>query len=399
MSDGTHRRTAGAVVLALALLSVPVLAAGPTSAQSSSVTVTNTTVTPESPSAGETFIVKATIANAESAGASYDLTNVYVKKPGGGRSDVARDLGELSPGTSTTVEIPVSVAESGWRSLSLQVHGVDQVHGVENFQHPVPVRIGGAGASQISMAATADDLGPSGRTDLRVMVANGLDQAITGVDLEVDSEGLTLPEPTRVASRLVPGNQTTFTLPVRDVEPGEYTVTVDLSYTTESGDRRTVERELSTVVSAVDEPGEIRLRGVEVVPGEGGRLEVRGSAANVGTTDVSSVDVSVQDGETAGPADSSATYFVGNVPASDFSSFTVTAQPTTNGTVTIPLEVSYVVDGVRTNRTVAIDHQVTPQPSPGQNQGGGGGGAGLVTIVGLLFVVGAVVIGWRRYRS
>lgn len=389
--------TGTGVVLGIVVVAAVLGGVGPAAAQSSAVTVTNATVTSSSPAAGETFVVRATVRNAQQADAAFEVSNVYVQTPDG-RSRVARDLGTLAPGTQTTVEIPVTVEEPGWHTLSLRVTGSDATDPVITVDHPIPVRIQGAESSQVAMAATADDLGPSGRTDLHVTVANGFDRAITGVDLRVSSPGMTLPEPQRVASRLPPGNQTRFSLPVRNAEPGEYTVSVDLAYTSAEGDRRTIERTLSTVVSPVSEPGRIELTGVDVERVDGA-LEIRGSASNTGTTDVTGANISVLAGETAVPAGSSATYFVGNVPASDFSSFNVRAEPTGNGTITVPLRVSYVVDGVRTSRTVEVDHRLDRTPAAGQPGSGGGGISGLLVIVGLVLVVGAGVVGWRRYRD
>lgn len=398
MNDsGRSLGTAVALAVAIALVAVALGASGPATAQSSAVTVPNATVSSSNPAAGETFVVRGTVQNAANADGAFDLNDVYVQTPDG-RSSVARDLGTLAPGTSTTVQIPVSVSDPGWHSLSFRVKGTDDSGQVRNLEHPVPVNVGTEETSQLAMAATADDLGPSGRTDLQVTVANGFDRAITGVDLQVDSEGLELPEPQRVASRLPPGNETTFTFPIRDVEPGGYTVSTTLRYTSANGDRQTIERDLSAVISPVSEPGTISLTGVEVTR-EGGELAIRGSASNEGTTDVTGVNVSVVPGETARPADSSATYFVGDVPASDFSSFDVRAVPQANDTVRIPIRVSYVVDGVRTNRTVGVSYSLSSNAEPDRGEGeNGGGGPGLVAILGVLFVAGAAVVGWRRYR-
>lgn len=391
---------AGAVVLALAVLAIGPVATAPVAAQETSVTVTNATVTTSSPAAGETFVVRATIRNSERANGSFDLTNVYVQGPDG-RSTVARDLGQLAPGSATTIEIPVSVSESGWHSLSVRVHGISPSDSVKTLRHPIPVQIGDEEASQLSMAATADDLGPSGQTDLRVTVANGFERAVTGVNLRVESDGMTLPESQRVASRLVAGNQTTFTFPVRDVDPGQYTVRATMQYSIDGGDRRTVERELSTVVSPVEEPGRIGLSGIDVEP-EDDVLAVRGTAANSGTTDVTSVNVSVVDGETAGPADSSASHFVGDVPASDFSSFTVQAEADDNetDTITIPIRVSYIVDGERTSHLEAVTHELDSETGPEENPAGGNGSrVGTYAIIGAVVLIGIILLGWRRYRG
>jgi len=391
------RRAAGVLTAALAVLLLLTLLASlapPAAAQSSSVTVTNVTLDPDTPTVGETFVVEARIANAESAEGSLDLRQVYVEVPGG-RSRIASDLGSLAPGTATTVKIPVTLDRAGWHTLTLDVRGIDRVESVVTINHPVPVQVQGDRADRISMAATADDLGPSNRTDLHVTVANGFDEPITGVELFVASDSISLPEPQRIASRMPAGNVTEFTVPAREVQPGQHPLDVTLRYTTRGGDRHVVQRNLTTEVTAVSQPGRIELTELDVVR-EGGVLTVRGSASNVGTTDVSGVVVSVEESATAGPAEGSSTFFVGNVPASDFSSFDVALTPRANGTISVPLEVSYVVDGVRTSRTVEVSHRVQPRPDPTGQQTGGGGL--LVPVVGAVVVIGGLVYGWRRYR-
>ena len=403
---GTTRRTtvslvAGFVVFGL-MAALIVAGATPAAAQNSAVTVTNASTSEETPTAGETFVVRVRIANAGGAGANYDLdqvddfdlNQVHVETPRG-RSYVARDLGTLAPGSATTVRIPVRVHEPGSQTLSVRVYGQDGVS-IKNIQHPVPVEIEGDRSARISMAASADDLGPSGRTDVDLTVANGFDQAISGIELTVQSDDLTLPESQRVTSGLPPGNVTRFSLSARDVEPGPQDLAVTMNYTTTSGDRQTVRRNLTAVVSQVSEPGRIRLTELDVAR-EGQQLVVRGSASNVGTTDVSGVVIGVEDTNTAAPAGGASDFFVGEVPASDFSSFDVSVAPQTNGTVTIPLNVSYVVDGERTSRIVEVTHQVSAQSNDAESDGGGG--SSLPLLLGVLVLVGAAVFGWRRYRG
>ncbi len=390
------RAVAATGLAALALLgTLFAVAPAPAAAQSSAVTVTNTSVSPSTPTTGETFVVTARITNAQSASADFDINQVHVETPRG-RSYVARNLGTLGPGSSTTVRIPVRVDQPGSHTLSVKVFGESGPR-IVNLEHPVPVEIEGERAARLSMAASAADIGPSGRTDLQVSVANGFNEAISGVELTVTSDDLTLPESQRITSQMPPGNVTRFSLPARDVEPGPHDVSVTMRYTTANGDRQTITRNLTAVVSRVSAPGRIRLTEIDVVR-ERGQLVVRGSASNVGTTDVSGVVVGVEESQTAGPAGGSADFFVGEVPASDFSSFDVSVRPKTNGTITIPLNVSYVVDGERTSHVVEVTHDTAASSGAAEPEPQSGGSP-LLLIVGALVLVGALVVGWRRYRS
>jgi hypothetical protein len=71
--------------------------------------------------------------------------------------------------------------------------------------------------------------------------------------------------------------------------------------------------------------------------------------------------------------------------------------------VTVPVEASYVVDGVRQDRVIGVEYdpqsgrQGQPASAGPPQQGGGGPPLGLLAVV---VVVGVVaVLGWRRYRG
>lgn len=197
------------------------------------------------------------------------------------------------------------------------------------------------------------------------------------------------------------------------VAPGE-SRTVRLNATL-SADRATVDVEAVYDVGAqrgsatatttlTQTPGTIGLTGIEVVPDEG-RLRISGSASNLGTTDAQSVLVSVVGTEQVTPAAPNKEFFVGTVPASDFVSFDVYA--TVDGNVsTVQLEVSYLVDGDRRTRTVAVDAAAASRALATQNAGRGeaGGGSGLLlpaAVVGVvaLVVLGVVAYAWRNSRG
>lgn len=171
-------------------------------------------------------------------------------------------------------------------------------------------------------------------------------------------------------------------------------VTVTAAY--ESG---TDERTTTTTRTLRSNPGAIELTGLSVVR-EGGLLQITGSTSNVGMTATQSVIVRVLPDENIQPAAPNRDFFVGEVPSSDFSSFDLTARPTGNVS-SVPVEVSYLVEGERRTQTfsVTVDEGVTGE-SREQTSGGGGPGIGLFAVVGLglvaVLIVAAIMV--RRYR-
>ena len=195
--------------------------------------------------------------------------------------------------------------------------------------------------------------------------------------------------------------------------PGESrTVRLNATLSADRADLDTVatydlgeERGETSVSTAVTQtPGTISLTGIQVVP-EGGRLRVSGSASNLGTTDAQSVLVSVVGSDRVTPVEPNPEFFVGPVPASDFASFDVYAA--TEGNVsTIPVEISYIVDGQRRTRTVEVDATAASQALSAQQrapEGNSGGGFPLVPVaVGLVVVLAVLAIivqAWRTSRG
>jgi len=177
---------------------------------------------------------------------------------------------------------------------------------------------------------------------------------------------------------------------------------LDMVATYELGEERG-ETSVSTAVTQT--PGTISLTGVQVVP-EGGRLRVSGSASNLGTTDAQSVLVSVVGSDRVTPVEPNPEFFVGPVPASDFASFDVYAA--TEGNVsTIPLEISYIVDGQQRTRTVEVDATAASQTLSAEERAasgdtGGGGFPWVVVVVGVFLVVAVLAIivqAWRTSRG
>jgi carbon monoxide dehydrogenase subunit G len=250
---------------------------------------------------------------------------------------------------------------------------------------------------QVSLTASGGTVGPSARTTLQVTVANEGDRSVSGLQFQVDGRDIRLVDPQRVAAALPAGNETTYTIEARDVDPGSHRVTVTGAYETAGGTHREFDRSMTATVTEQQNPGRVNLTGLRISPGANG-LAVRGTASNGGATNVTGVTVQVGQSASVAPAQSQSSFFVGEIEAGDFSSFDVTAVPRTNGSVTVPLEVSYAVDGVERQRIITVDYRPPARPQPASTQQGGNTPLVLVG-GGLLLVGGVVTVAWRRIRG
>lgn len=140
-------------------------------------------------------------------------------------------------------------------------------------------------------------------------------------------------------------------------------------------------------------PGRIDLTGIDVARTGDGTVRITGTASNVGTTRVEAVTVRVVPTAAVTPSNPGKEYFVGAVAASDFSSFTVNAQVAGGNETAIPLEVSYLVDGERRNRTVTATYDRVETPDRG------GSSFPFVGLAAVLVVTVAGLFVWRRRRA
>jgi hypothetical protein len=158
--------------------------------------------------------------------------------------------------------------------------------------------------------------------------------------------------------------------------------------------------------------GNITLTGIEVIP-QGGSVRLAGSASNVGETPVTGAVVSVVGTERVTPVSPAKDYFVGNVPAGEFTSFELTARLAGNRTDTVPIRIDYIADGEQYTRVVDVTITDAATGAPGASRGGpepdgppGGGGflgLGRIDVVGILLRLALVVAAgggafywWRR---
>jgi hypothetical protein len=294
---------------------------------------------------------------------------------------------KLEPGTKRTFTYSGSLPDGDAASLTAVLEYTNSMGQTQELERTVRLDTasGTAAVDGPQLALSVADGLPGTTRPVNVTVANGLDGDLSQVEVAVESPVATFTASERVASRLQAGETTDFRFPARVAESGTYPVTVTLNYT-DDGTRKQVTDRFQAAFDAPPNPGDVVLTGVEAVA-RGATVEITATASNVGSDAVQSVIVSTGAAENVGRKK----YFVGSIDASDFSSFTLT--PSIRGNVsTVPVEVSYVVDGVRRNYTteLPVTQAATPDRSPQQ------GGLPIVPIVVLVALIAAVVIYRRR---
>jgi hypothetical protein len=219
----------------------------------------------------------------------------------------------------------------------------------------------------------------------------------------LDGKG-TVENSERAMASLAPGSERTFEYDVNFDETGTRTLTSEVTYrTSEETEARSVTSSVN--VDVVEATDEIRLTSVKTTrTGDG--ITVEGDAANVDDTNAESVLLTVQNGDGAGPTPPSGDYFVGSIEAGEFATFELTAE-TDSGVSSIPVEVTYIVDGdsVTTTQTVDVSETATGGTTSGveggQPRGSGtpsGGGLPLA-VIGAVVVLLVVVLGIYRWRK
>ena len=207
-------------------------------------------------------------------------------------------------------------------------------------------------------------------------------------DVAVTGESGEASLPTTLLDRVDSRAAETVRLNVTDLAAVGTELTVRADYEV-GGERREATRE----VSGAFVPGRVDLTGIDVTGTDDGTVRITGTASNVGTTRVQAVTVRVASTASVAPANPGKEYFVGSVDASDFSSFTVNARLDGENETTIPLEVTYLIDGEERTRLVRATYD------PPETPDGGGSSVPLVGVGVVLVVAVAGVFLWRRRRA
>lgn len=384
------------VVAALLVLSSLAVAAPVSGADT--VILVSTDVSDRQPTTDENVTVTTNVSNVAVDGDDYILKSVRVFN-----GTTARDRDELasvqprnriSPGESKQVDFSVGLDTVGEREVLIKLSLLSTDGDIRRIERVITLDVRDP-HPVVGLAVEPTVEGSA--TNATVTVANGLDEPIRNVELQLSPTRTRLTSTDHVFARVEPGAERAVSVGVRGDTTGTENVTARVAYSY-NGTRYTTEQRLSGTFVEPTNPGRISLNNLRVEETDAG-LRVRGTASNPGGSAVTGVTVSVAEGDGVDPAANNAEFFVGRVAGSDFGTFEAVAEPTRNGTVTIPVRVEYLVDGVprETVRTV----EYTPEQTPDRQQAATSGlplplslAGGVALLVALLGVVG-----WRVRRG
>lgn len=362
------------------------------------VNVSSVNVTPTDPTVGETVTVEVTISNQEGSNSIADVSSIMLRTTSEHYERV-EDVGAIAPGGSLTIPITTSFDSAGEKNLLAHVSAASQSNGsrtshLRAYYRPITIDVE---APEID-AGIAASTNNSGETT--VTLTNYGNVELTDAEIRTAVDGTQRDQ--RSTFDITPNESESVTFDTTNYDSDAVTLTG--AYTAR-GERHRVTR---TVDLNRQVQGEIRLTSVELTE-RGTAISVDGEAANIGGTDVDSVLVRIPDSETVSPASGAGEFFVGSVDASEFATFELSSS-VSNGTDTLPIELTYLVDNERVTTTQTIDLSTASPVSPESSQdrpaatASGDGSAGssglplIPLIIGLLVVVGGSGLLYRLWN-
>jgi|GEM_PF-1495611 len=373
------RNVRALALIGLVVLSAASVAVGPAAGAPGVVTI-STETTPDQPAPGENVTITTTITNPEGGSESYSVRNVELRATEADDSELYDEDGtdsSIGVGETVTRELAAEVETSGEQTYVLHIQLLSNGQ-VRNLERTVTVT---AGQPDPALSLSAEPLGPSGDTTLRLNVSNPRPDTIRSLTVDLAGDSVSFDEDRRIVPQLASGSVATLRYPVSNVDTGTGSVTAQVEYTTADGEFVSTTETLTTTVDRVKNPGNVTLSAVEV-RNVGGELRVSGQANNVGGTAVSSVSVAAADeADSLGPVQSRT--FVGELGASDSREFSLAvATPESSTETTIPVDVEYLIDGERVSRTLSVTYE------PGSNGDVSLSGVEIVTRSGETSIVG-----------
>lgn len=211
------------------------MAVGPAAAADARVTLTDTTVTPATPTVGAPITAETTLRLSAGSDTSMTVDEVRVVNP----SDdavlgTATDLGRLSPGETLDVPVAFTVNESGSQDLRLVAVGTDSDGDRVEASRPLTVGVE-PGAPQIEVGTERVVAGAE--SPVQATVSNPTTAPLRGIEVGVEGG-----ESRRTVPTLAAGGSETVNLTAVVPESGDGTVDLRTTYTTPNG----VERERRT---------------------------------------------------------------------------------------------------------------------------------------------------------
>lgn len=315
------------------------------------VTITAAT-DPDQPTTDEEFAVDVQLRNAPDGGGVYTIDAVRLYD---GSDSTGEELAEVESASAL-----VSGSEQTVRLDEIEINetGVHELHveailtsGDEEYvvTYPMTVRVyGPEPLLEVKSERHSEDAWRS----INLTVANTLDEPINGVTATIDDSDVTPREPKRVASSIGPNEERTFVFESRLTDTSVRDLSVELTYEDPAGEFRALERTIATEFTAPETTGDVRLTDLNQTATSDG-VEIEGNVANVGETGVDGIIVTVADEGDGTSRSGNAETFVGSISPGEATSFELVTDIDTE-TGTIPLDVTYRVDGIKTTTTTEI---------------------------------------------
>lgn len=337
--------------------------------------------TPDDLVAGQESPVNVTVSN----GDNKALSNVQLEL--GGESEVndpKRVSASIPSGSQETNTFQVTFPKAGEQLLEATVTYKTSDGSTRTIQRDATFDVE---ETNLDPELTASGTTANGSSAIGATLTEYGNVELRDVEIKAVADNQTV---TRAQTHDVPADGSrSVMLDGSDVPPGD--VTVVAQYTA-AGEQRTAE---TTLTYSPQETANITFTGVDVSR-QGSTLTLSGDAANIGSSNASSVRVNVVNTDSVTPVSPNKKYFIGSIEASEFGTFELTAN--TVGNVTqVPVRISYSADGERYSRTVSVDTSglgtQTDNEQPKRSSGFPLVQIGMVLGVA---VVGAAVYRWRK---
>ena len=380
---GVGHRPHRVVLFVLVLVTASSGAAVGGGAAAQQAQVSTVTVDPVEPAVGEPVTVTVTVTNLASSDGAITVESVRLRDAAtGDLLTQTAEIGQIDPGGSLDIPVVVTLAEAGLTRIQAEayVENVDRPLGRDRYIQPVVIEVV---EPLVRPDLTVSPGAAYGTTDLTLANYGTL-------SLEAPQLTVTGPDGTPLTYYLqdvAPGANRTRTIDTRGWAMQTLSVTAAYTANDTSG-RLTVEHALA---ERATEPGQVRLTSVDAERTAGG-IELSGDAANLGELPVEAVYLRVADSAEVTPIPPRGDFFVGEVAASEFATFRLTASVAPN-TSAVPVEIRYIMANAETvtTQTVPIDPAVS---APTESTDGGGGLPWLAIVIALI-VAGAAAVVYR----
>ncbi|MFC7073581.1 hypothetical protein ACFQJ7_15735 [Halovenus rubra] len=262
---------------------------------------------------------------------------------------------EIQEAPSNTVEVPVTLSfvtadgERWERQRSLLVTFADPTSTVDANVAPIQLDL-----------STQQEFIATDRT-LSLTVGNPQKNQVKRVKATLEqptNASFEITDGTDILPVVEPGETRDISFSVRSAPAGRFAFPVTLSYETETGESITVSKTLDAVfdgaVTTVD-PNIAPVQLTEISVGGTGTVIIEGKVANTRGRKISGISVGVVDRDGVSPAGTTE-FFVGSLEGGKFNSFDPIRVDASSDRETIPLEITYSVNGTQYRTVTEIQH-------------------------------------------